>query len=422
MKKSILFICFLSVALFINAQTYSWSGFPNGGTSYVTGIMTATVTSSAPGSQYGTPKYYSSATVGSGQCGIAGGLGLEQMFGNVTSAHITVRLDFTNGLTQNGTCASMQFQIHDINADESNATFRDFVHISATDESNAAIPVANITATGGSNKAITTSGGTTRIIAGSTGTYGSRSTTACDNVTITVTPPVGVPLRTITIRYQPSYEAASATTGYWNFSGPYRPAYQYISIGSIVATPVGGGCVVLPAELIAFTGNCKDKTKKLLWSTYTETNNDYFEIETLDSENEFISIGKVSGSGNSNVLRNYEYEIENTSFNYYRLKQTDFNGTYKYSEILHLDCGTENTISVYPNPASEYIFIQTDKESENLEWMIYDYNGKMILTGKVYDENSLVHKIDIADLPKGIYFIIVSDGGNFREEMKWVKE
>src|SRR5688572_25986111 len=145
-RFSFLIFSFLLCTIHASAQTYSWSGYTAGATTYTTGIMTATVTSSAPNFQYSSPRYFAAATVGSGQCGIAGGLALEHLFGNITSAHSTVTIDFTSGGTTNGTCASISFQIKDINADESVQTFRDFVHISAIDGNNIAVPVASITA------------------------------------------------------------------------------------------------------------------------------------------------------------------------------------------------------------------------------------------------------------------------------------
>lgn len=238
MKNLLCSLIAFSCATYAHSQTLSWSGFPAGGTSYATGIMTATVTSSSPGFQNGAPKYYAGATVGSGQCGIAGGLALEHMFGNITGAHSTLTMDYTSGNTTSGLCGNISFQVKDINADESYQTFADWVEVSAIDGNNNPIPVANITATGGSNKTITTSGNT-RIVKGhSNNSYGSRSATLCDNVTFTVTPPAGATLKSVTLKYHPDYTASP--NDYYNFTGPKRPAYQYISISPVTVTATAG--------------------------------------------------------------------------------------------------------------------------------------------------------------------------------------
>lgn len=421
--KKLLVIFFIFSLTQLSAQTFAWTSYPTGGTSYTTGIMTATITSSAPGFQNSTPRHYAAATVGSGQCGIAGGLALEQLFGNVTSAHVTLTMNFTSGGTTNGTCASMQFQIRDINADESVMTFRDFVHISAIDGNNVAIPVANITATGGSNKTITTSGGTTRIIAGSSGSYGSRTSTACDNVTITVTPPAGVPLRSITLRYQPSYEAASATTGYWNFTGPYRPAYQYISISGLTATSTVG-CVVLPVQLSSFTGACKEGKKHFSWTTLSELNSSAFILEGSADGESYESLVEVPAAGTTNFENNYSVIITDAEnkFKYFRLKQTDTDGRYEYSNSIMTDCDDVGTIAIFPNPFQDEITVQfSDVSEEEIYFSLYDISG-----AKISEEHRVIQqaeeKINLSTLPKGVYYLFISNGkGKISQREKIIK-
>jgi gliding motility-associated-like protein len=251
-----LILASLLSACYTYSQTISWSGYPTGGTSYTSGIMTATVTSQNPGFQNSTPRHYAGATVGSGQCGIAGGLALEHLFGNITNAHSTLNLDFTSGNTTNGLCGNISFRIKDINSEESNQTFADWVEISAFDGNNNPIPVGNIVATGGTNKINITSGNT-RIIKGhNNGSYGSRSTTTCDEMTFTVTPAAGTTLKNVVIKYHPDYTAAP--NNYYSFMSPLRPAYQYISISPITVTPSAGptamDIAVTPASCVGNDG------------------------------------------------------------------------------------------------------------------------------------------------------------------------
>jgi len=420
MKQLLLAIIISFLSIKAHTQTFNWSGFPAGGTSYTTGIMTATITSNLPSFQNGAPKYYAGATVGGGSCGIAGGLALEQRFGNITNAHVTLTLDFTGGNT-NGTCSVISFQIKDINADESVQTFRDIVHISATDANNNAIPVANIVRTGGTNKTVTTSGNT-RIIAGSSGTYGSRSTTSCDDVTITVTPPAGVPLRRIIIRYQPDYTTCASC--YYSFTGPQRPAYQYISIGSITATASGGGCVVLPVELTSFTGECENNQTIIEWVTSTEINNDFFTLEQSADGVSYNEVTKVQGAGNSNVNNYYKTALESSEEDtYYRLKQTDYDGQFSYSELIYVRCDENmNSTDVYPNPATNEIFVKYNLK-EGVAGYIVNVLGEHV---KNFNSNSdsEIMKISIADLPVGMYNVVIisETTGAFLGSTKFIKK
>jgi hypothetical protein len=97
--------------------------------------------------------------------------------------------------------------------------------------------------------------------------------------------------------------------------------------------------VPLPIELISFEGISKNTYNYLFWKTASEYNNDYFTIEkTLDGIN-FTPIANINGAGNSNMVLNYDYidyNIINT-ITYYRLKQTDYDGKYEYSNIIGLD-------------------------------------------------------------------------------------
>lgn len=265
-KRSLLLLFFSTILCFFFtfSQTLSWSGFPSGGTSYTTGIMTVTITSSAPGFQNGTPKYYAGSTVGSGECGNTGGLALEHNFGNITTAYSLVTLDFTSGGTTSGLCGSISFQIKDINSEESNQTFADWVEVAATNGLNTAVPVANITATGGSNKTITTSGNTRVVVGHTNAPYGSRSSTTCDNVTFTVTPDAGTTLKTVTLKYHPEYTAAP--NDYYNFTNPKRPSYQYISISPISVTAASGPTNV---QLSTTPASCSQNDGTVLIGTVT---------------------------------------------------------------------------------------------------------------------------------------------------------
>lgn len=421
-KSSKLFFFLILFILIIQnfyAQTFNWSGFPTGGTSYTTGIMTATVTSNLPNFQNSSPRYFSGGTVGGGSCGIAGGLALEQRFGNITNSHVTLTLDFTGGST-NGTCSVISFQIKDINADESVQTFRDIVHISATDANNAAIPVANIVRTGGANKTVTTSGNT-RIIAGSSGSYGSRSTTNCDDVTITVTPPVGVPLRRIVIRYQPDYTTCASC--YYSFTGPTRPAYQYISIGSITASASGGGCVVLPIELSKFTATCENNKNVLEWITSTEINNDFFTVEQSSDGIAYSEAAIVQGAGNSNVNNYYKTELKSSEENtYFRLKQTDYDGQFSYSEPIYLQCNENNHVTdIYPNPATNEIFVKYNLK-DNVTGYIVNVLGEQVKSFNNSSDSDIM-KISIVDLPIGMYNVVMisKKTGEFLSSTKFIK-
>ena len=93
----------------------------------------------------------------------------------------------------------------------------------------------------------------------------------------------------------------------------------------------------LPVELLYFEGYKYSNFNNLRWSTTSEYNSDFFQIEhSLDGEN-WKCIGIVGAAGNSNEKLNYGYSvmIDHHTVNYYRLNQVDFNGDYKiYGPIV----------------------------------------------------------------------------------------
>lgn len=111
----------------------------------------------------------------------------------------------------------------------------------------------------------------------------------------------------------------------------------------------GGGCnftdfcpyyqqynSVLPIELLYFLGFNDNNKNTLNWRTATEINNAYFSIEKSSDAYSWDVIGKLSGSGNSESYKDYKFvDIEPIhGINYYRLKQVDYNGAYKYYGII----------------------------------------------------------------------------------------
>ncbi|MBL0911805.1 MAG: choice-of-anchor D domain-containing protein, partial [Bacteroidia bacterium] len=83
----------------------------------------------------------------------------------------------------------------------------------------------------------------------------------------------------------------------------------------------------------------QDGKARLVWSTYSEVNNAYFEIEEGRTPYAFEKAGTVSGAGNSNELNSYSFELPQADMHYVRLRQVDFNGTETLYGPLGIHCG-----------------------------------------------------------------------------------
>lgn len=95
-------------------------------------------------------------------------------------------------------------------------------------------------------------------------------------------------------------------------------------------------CTVLPVELLTFTVDNLETENRLNWATATEHNSDNFELQRSIDGIEFQSIAQIVAAGTSSSTMNYSYldEKPKNGVNYYRLKQTDLDGSFTYSTIV----------------------------------------------------------------------------------------
>ena len=95
----------------------------------------------------------------------------------------------------------------------------------------------------------------------------------------------------------------------------------------------------LPVELLYFDGVTYPSFNSLRWSTASEHNSDYFEIERSIDGEIWKVVGSKLASGNSTVVINYSYldSFDDLVIHYYRLKQVDYDGQYKVYGPIGLD-------------------------------------------------------------------------------------
>lgn len=106
------------------------------------------------------------------------------------------------------------------------------------------------------------------------------------------------------------------------FGQPYSRWFYGTTVGSI---DIG----ILPVEILSFDASCKEGSININWATASETNNDYFTLERSTDAANWVEFREIKGAGNSKEVRTY-HVVDNDAGNrnvYYRLKQTDFNGT-----------------------------------------------------------------------------------------------
>jgi hypothetical protein len=164
--------------------------------------------------------------------------------------------------------------------------------------------------------------------------------------------------------------------------------------------------IALPVKLVSFSAELNMPSVKLNWATASESNNDFFSVERSTDENQWTVIRKVKGAGNSNNLVSYQaYDdapVKGTS--YYRLAQTDLDGTTSYSEIKVVKNVTNGKgISIYPVPTTgntiNFAGI-TDYKNNNLT--LRNAGGNLLFSTTLSKAS-----VELPSLATGVYFVRV---------------
>ena len=171
---------------------------------------------------------------------------------------------------------------------------------------------------------------------------------------------------------------------------------------------------VLPVKLVSFNAQKENSKVNINWQTGEEINTVYFNVQrsvksnlnnTLDN---FTTIGKLDAN---NTASNYLYkdDISNITGSkglLYRLEIVDKNGSKTYSNIkeIFLD-PNESTVTVFPNPASDYLYI---KSSRIKQIKITDIAGRVLLK-QSFDNANSIFNLPVKSLPKGIVLLEVTN-------------
>jgi len=167
---------------------------------------------------------------------------------------------------------------------------------------------------------------------------------------------------------------------------------------------------VVPVELASFTANASEGLVELSWLTSTETNNRGFEVQRSKS-GDFETIAFVEGHGTTTETQSYSYfdRSVNAGGYSYRLKQIDFDGTFKYSNIVEVDVPMLREFALdqnYPNPFNPSTTIKFSlAEATDVSLSIYNTLGQKVtelVNGKL-DAGRYSYQWNASNVPTGMY-------------------
>lgn len=174
----------------------------------------------------------------------------------------------------------------------------------------------------------------------------------------------------------------------------------------------------LPVEMVYFSGVISDYGTTLNWGTAAEINNSHFEVQRSLNGTVWETVGRIEGSGNSTEGNDYEFfdDLDIGDQLFFRLKQVDYDGTYKYSNTITFDKGNDNVeMSVMKNGSEPVIAVNGMTEGEI---NILSMSGKAVWSKKIIEG----YLLDLSFLPNGNYIALVNtDKGVVSEKITVIK-
>ena len=171
----------------------------------------------------------------------------------------------------------------------------------------------------------------------------------------------------------------------------------------------------LPIELVFFSATPERNSVLLEWETASEIENDHFTVERSVNAETWQTIERIDGAVNSS--QSIYYTTNDTEpldgLSYYRLKQTDTDGTSTHSRIVSVfyDLSIQQ-VNVYPNPAETKIIVKGAFTGAP-QWAVYNALGREVsplIFGSTAGSNSLT--LDISSLAPGSYLFVSNIGSN----------
>lgn len=162
----------------------------------------------------------------------------------------------------------------------------------------------------------------------------------------------------------------------------------------------------LPVEVVDFAARSYGNIVNVTWFTGSELNNDYFAIQRSRDGYVFVELGRLSGKGTTHEKHAYSFQDDGPlpGTSYYRLKQTDFDGTSESAAMATVTRATDENLKLFPNPVKSGATLFANEPNT---YEIANQLGQVVLrvegTGQIITEGLL----------PGVY-IIRNSGGTTR--------
>jgi hypothetical protein len=201
--------------------------------------------------------------------------------------------------------------------------------------------------------------------------------------------------------------ASGTTSGTVTNATPIASYFGPFTLASLTSSNA------LPIELGKFELYRLPHGINLKWTTFSELESDYFQIERSANGLDFQNVGTIAASGNSQTEKGYSYLDRKPSSgnNYYRLKLVDYNGKFSYSELKRVNFDGDIPLMVVPNPAARGEDIQLIGGGKRF-WILNPVSMEKMEVSENTD------RINTEKFVPGVYVLIDESNSKYRFVIK----
>lgn len=216
-----------------------------------------------------------------------------------------------------------------------------------------------------------------------------------------------------------NFENTSMSTTYGLFVEKTSPDTSSAFVCGSLSYIMKNSVVIVPVELASFTASVSGNNVTLSWVTATELNNLGFDIERKIVEGNWTKVGFVDGYGTTTEPQLYNFTDAGLASGdyYYRVKQIDYDGSYKYyslEEIVEIGAPESYDLSQnYPNPFNPTTKIKYSVPADGfVNISIYNVLGEKVtdIVNNIQKAGSYEVTFDASSIASGMYLYRMESG------------
>jgi hypothetical protein len=206
-------------------------------------------------------------------------------------------------------------------------------------------------------------------------------------------------------KYPGTPENASDVQVTWNAAASRWEVSFYVTgfSGFFVKTTLSP----LPVRWLSFSARLNDDQRGVLDWEVDQNNVAEYQIQRSNNASDFRTIGKILAKGEGINRYSFTDPVPATGMVYYRIRQTDLDGTYTYSRIINVS-GTQGIqLIAYPNPVRDKLTVQIGAEYVGTPLRLVSMSGIPLQQLTAREE---IFTLNLGKYPEGIYMLYTWDG------------